>query len=123
MNSFLPIFKAPALKRVGVLFWIAAPVVAYGGFAQSQPQTHRVRIDQIQFQPAVIHAKVGDWIVFKNEDIVPHTASSRPNSGLKFESGTLQNGQSFSVRLKSKGKFSYYCRFHLMMKGEIEVSQ
>ena len=52
-----------------------------GGFVLAAvpkgPQTHTVAIRELKFQPAVLTVKVGDTVEWKNDDIVPHTATDK----------------------------------------------
>src|SRR6266849_1102818 len=52
-----------------------------GGFVLAAvpkgPQTHTVVIREVKFQPSVLTAMVGDTVEWRNDDIVPHTATSQ----------------------------------------------
>lgn len=80
------------------------------------PHTYTVLIKGFEFVPAKLEVKAGDTVIWKNEDIVPHTAT-----GNKFDSRSLDKGQSWTYVARQKGSFPYICRFHPTMKGELTV--
>jgi len=80
------------------------------------PKTYNVAIKGFKFVPEKLEADVGDTIVWKNEDIVPHIVTAG-----KFKSKSMNKGESWTFRTKQKGSFSYICRFHPTMKGELIV--
>ncbi len=82
----------------------------------------------ISFNSATITIRVGQTVVWRNDDSVPHTTTSgtcpggtcSPMPG--WDSGTLNPGQSFSHQFTTAGTFPYYCRIHgAMMQGTIIV--
>lgn len=82
----------------------------------STAKTHIVAIRNSQFSPANLTVASGDTVIFRNDDIVPHTAT-----GKGFDSGNLDKGQSWRYVAKTKGSFSYICTYHPSMKGRIMV--
>jgi plastocyanin len=82
-------------------------------------QTHTVIIRDLKFQPAVLTVRVGDTVEWKNDDIVPHTATStRPK---KFDSGILPVGSSWKYVATKRGIYLYDCTLHPNMKAELIV--
>jgi plastocyanin len=80
------------------------------------------------FNPAAITIHVGQTVMWRNDDTVPHTTTSGscPNGVCApmpgWDSGTLNPGQSFSHQFTTMGTFPYYCRIHgAMMQGTIVV--
>ena len=71
------------------------------------------------FEPATIHAKVGQKITWTLRGQVSHTVTA--TEGAKFDSGPLGPGQSFSYTPKKAGTISYLCSFHQGMTGQIVV--
>jgi len=113
--------------RIRVLGWIcvlALGVCASTFFscvakAQKQaPQTHRVVIHNFAFQPAELTVNVGDTIVWKNTDIVSHTATAADGS---FDSGEIKPGKSWKLVAKKAGTFAYLCTPHPNMHGTLTV--
>lgn len=80
-----------------------------------------VDIAGFAFNPATIEIKVGDTVTWTNSDSAPHTATQRP-SGSGFQSGTLQQGNSYSYTFDTAGAYDYYCEFHAGMSGQVIVS-
>jgi plastocyanin len=80
-------------------------------------ETHTVRIENMQFVPPVLIVHPGDRIVWRNQDLVPHTATA---AGL-FDSGVIAPGHSASRIPAKAGRHSYVCTLHPGMKGEVVV--
>lgn len=77
-----------------------------------------VNIANFAFTPATVTIKKGGKITWTNNDSVAHTATGRNN---EFDSGTLNNGQSFTQTFNNAGTFNYYCTLHPSMTGTIVV--
>lgn len=73
-------------------------------------------IKGFKFEPDKLEVEVGDIVVWTNQDIVPHIVT-----GDKFKSKSMDQGQSWSLKVKQKGEFPYICRFHPTMKAELVV--
>jgi nitrite reductase (NO-forming) len=80
------------------------------------------------FSPNNIKVKVGNTIVWTNDDSTIHTVTSgtpnTPNAGQVFDSGLtslISPSKTYSNKFTSAGEFSYFCRLHPTMVGEIEV--
>ena len=78
-----------------------------------------VNVKDNLFEPATIHAKVGQKITWNMRGQVSHTVTA--TDGAKFDSGPLGPGQSFSYTTKKAGTISYLCSFHQGMTGQIVV--
>jgi plastocyanin len=86
--------------------------------ADSAPsKTHTILIKGFQFVPERLEVSTGDTIIWKNEDIVPHTATAKKG----FDSKGIEKGQSWRFVAKQKGAFQYICTFHPTMKAELVV--
>ena len=81
------------------------------------PVSH-VSIQSIQFSPATLEVKMGQVVEWKNDDLIPHTATSP-----EFDSGTLKSGQSWRHTFTKAGNFPYICTFHPQMKGVVIVKE
>ena len=105
-----------------VLLLTVAALVLNTGAAPAQPQpkpkVHTVTIAEMRFTPPTLSVARGDLIVWVNNDIVPHTATSEAGG---FDSKTIEPKASWSVRLRKAGKFGYVCSLHPTMKGVVEV--
>jgi plastocyanin/uncharacterized membrane protein YozB (DUF420 family) len=91
---------------------IGVPVVrptAVVGPAPSGPDTVTVLMQNFAFNPQTINVKKGTTIVFVNHDVAKHTVTS--DTG-KLNSGDINSGQSYSLKLDEPGTYPYYCAFH-----------
>jgi plastocyanin len=77
----------------------------------------------LAFEPSAVHAKVGQKVVWTNEDNVLHNVVYV--SGPKFTSSPpkLRAGTKFSIQLTKPGTIHYFCSIHPWMKATIAVSQ
>jgi len=82
------------------------------------------------FNPGTITVRVGQQVVWVNNDSAPHTTTSgscpggtcTPTPG--WDSGTLNSGQSFAFTFTTAGTFNYFCRIHgASMQGTVVVTQ
>jgi len=73
------------------------------------------------FVPATLKIKVGTEVIWTNETNAPHTVTS---DMLVFNTpNNLEHGQTFMVIFTKPGTYTYYCNFHLYMKGVIIVTE
>jgi len=86
------------------------------GAAAPAPSTHTVRMEATSFQPADLAVRVGDTVVWRNEDPFPHTATSTA-----FDSKVVAAGGSWRYTPRAKGAFDYVCTLHPTMKGTLRV--
>jgi len=90
----------------------AAPAIA-----NALPSTvTQVSMRSLQFYPTNIEVTKGEVVEWKNDDLVPHTATSA-----SFSSGTIVSGQSWRHTFTDAGNFPYVCTFHPRMKGVVIV--
>ena len=85
-------------------------------------------LDKKAFSPNHIKVKVGSTVIWTNDDSNIHTVTSgvpnTPNVGQVFDSGLtslISPSKTYSHKFTSAGEFSYFCRIHPNMVGEIEV--
>ena len=99
--------SAPAQKDAAPAEKPAGPVSAdISGFA---------------FSPANIEVEVGQEITWTNRDAAPHTVTA--TSGADFDSGTLEQGDSYTWKAAKAGTIEYFCEIHPSMVGTITVKQ
>jgi plastocyanin len=93
--------------------------VACGGEAGSGPvpRTHVVEMRGFAFAPAALTLLAGDTVVWRNADIVPHTATS----GGDWDSGSVASGGEWRW-VATAGEFAYLCSFHPTMRGTLSVA-
>lgn len=73
----------------------------------------------MSFSPASVTVKVGDTVVWTNDDDRDHTVIG---SGNFFKSDNLRPGGSFSFKFTKAGTFTYSCSYHPRMKATIVVT-
>jgi len=78
-----------------------------------------VLIDDFAFNPATIEAKVGQPIIFTNNDLVHHGATLRAGD---CKTGTFGKGASRNLVFSQVGTYAFYCPIHPDMEGTIEIS-
>jgi plastocyanin len=87
------------------------------GSKAHEPQTHRVAIRAMHFEPASLELSGGDVVVWTNEDIVPHTATAAGT----FDSQSLTSKREWRYTAAKAGEYAYGCTFHPTMKGTLTV--
>ena len=67
---------------------------------------------------------VNNSIEWVNDDTVGHTATAlvAPAGALKFNSGLISEGKSFSITLNVAGVYKYSCAWHNWLAGKITVN-
>jgi plastocyanin len=73
----------------------------------------------MKFSPSMVSVHVGDRVIFKNADLVPHTATAKAPA--TFDSAALKNGDEWTFTAEQTGAIRYVCTFHPMMEGSIVV--
>jgi plastocyanin len=76
--------------------------------------------DMYAFVPATLKIKVGTEVIWTNETNAPHTVTS--DMGVFNTPNNLEQNQTFMVIFTKPGTYTYYCNFHLYMKGTIIVT-
>lgn len=66
----------------------------------------------------VITVNVGETVTWENQDAVLHTATAVDGT---FDSGFLDQGESFSYTFTEVGEFEYFCLPHPWMRGKVIV--
>lgn len=104
--------------RILLTVCAALLIIAAASAATYKPRTHTVALRGMKNVPATLVVNAGDTVVWKNEDVVPHTATDR---GKAFDSGNIEPGGSWSYVAERKGTFSYYCAYHPNTRGRLIV--
>lgn len=82
---------------------------------------HEVMIMDFVYSPASLTVAVGDTVTWTNHDSAPHTVTVT-DGPVKFDSGTLEQGESYSYTFTEAGTYSYYCAVHPNMVASVTVS-
>jgi len=81
---------------------------------------HKVSIKDVKFTPKELKVKKGDTVVWTNSDERDHTVTADDNS---FNSGNLNDGDTFKQKFDKVGKYKYHCEYHPRMKATIVVEE
>jgi plastocyanin len=76
-------------------------------------------ISGFAFAPKHLKVSVGQEITWTNQDSAPHTVTA--SSGAKFDSGTLEQGATYTWKATKPGTVDYFCAIHPTMTGTIVV--
>ena len=95
---------------------IAATAIGLG--CGPRPVTREVVIQGFAFAPASDTVQAGDTVRWSNQDVVPHTATSRAGG---FDSRTLEAGRAWTYVSRTPGTYEYECTLHPTMRGTLVV--
>jgi plastocyanin len=100
---------APATPPANV---IKASIPA-GASAQGNPS----------YDPNPLTVAKGDGVEWTNNDNVPHTVTSKADSGKTFDSKVMAAGKTFLLNTATlkEGDYEYYCQLHPFMDGMLKV--
>lgn len=84
----------------------------------ARAETIKIEIKNLVFSPAAVTARVGDTIVWDNQDVFAHTATATDKS---FDV-MLPPKKSGSLKVTKAGTFDYFCKFHPNMKAKVTVA-
>jgi nitrite reductase (NO-forming) len=99
----------------------AEVVIPVGAFDPANPEN--------AYDPLDVTVKVGTTIRWTNEDPVAHTVTSGTSDGTKgtpdgaFDSGFLNEGDSWTFTFTEVGSFPYFCTPHPWMAGSVTVTE
>lgn len=88
------------------------------GQSSGAAKSYTVVINTMKFQPETLTVNRGDTIIWKNIDIVPHTATAINKA---FDSGRLVKGASWKFTPQKSGTYEYFCTLHPNMKAKLIV--
>lgn len=97
---------------LGLCVWAALAMPA-------EAKTWTVKIAGMRFDPATVTVAPGDTVVWVNEDLVPHTATSTVAG--RFDSHAIAPGASWRYRAMAPGRYVYACTFHPTMQAILIV--
>ncbi|HET7412957.1 MAG TPA: cupredoxin domain-containing protein [Pararhizobium sp.] len=101
-----------------MLFIVACVLLAAPISGTAFAAEHTITIKNMKFGPVPSGLHVGDVIVWKNDDILRHTATARDKS---FDVD-LPPHSTKELTLKKAGTLAFYCRFHPGMTGTLVVA-
>jgi plastocyanin len=86
-----------------------------------------VQMKNIAFDPPSVTISMGQIVRWTNMDSVPHTVTSgqpgAPDAGKIFDSGNLNQNDTYCLRFNIKKTYQYYCKVHptTMNNGMVTV--
>ena len=87
------------------------------GGAGSAVGAVKIVIRDFKYVPETVTVRAGSRVTWVNDDMAPHTATATD----RFDTGTLQKGDSKALTLSKGGSYSYICEFHPFMKATVVV--
>jgi plastocyanin len=106
------------LAILAIVIGFAAPTMdVVAGAAKAK--THTVKMTGMRFVPESLTVARGDTVVWINEDVVSHTATS---ATAEFDSKAVDPEKKWKLTvLTEKGVFPYVCTYHPTMTGTLRV--
>lgn len=86
----------------------------------SQAEDRRIGMAGMAYAPAIVEAKLGDTLVFVNDDSVAHEVFV-PTVGFSTDLGSQDPGSETTLTLGKVGVFDVECVFHDHMHARIVV--
>jgi plastocyanin len=85
-------------------------------------ETITVKVKSLSYDPKVVEAQVGDTVVWSNNSLTNHTATS-DDDGKTFDTAEIKPDEtSRPVKFEKAGEFNYHCKVHgKSMSGMIVV--
>ena len=83
--------------------------------------TVTVSMKNTEYVPRDVKVKVGDTIKWTNDDPFPHTVTKTSGPGAKFDSGTVDGGETYEQKFTAAGKIDYVCTIHPRQVGTVTV--
>ena len=94
------------------------PEIDYSKTSPSSTHTDTVKISDMKFVPEEIKVRMGDTIIWINNDLVAHCITEI-NKG--WTSSPISAGASWKMAVNNGAE--YYCAIHLVMKGRIVLEE
>ena len=102
----------------GALLALPAAGAAHSAARESRPVARTVAIAAFAFAPGSVTVNAGDTVVWRNDDIVPHTATASDSS---WDSGVVQPKGTWRMVTRARGEWKYVCALHPSMTGTLLV--
>ena len=94
---------------------LSAPVWAVAATASAAE--YKLIIAKMKFGAPPVELRVGDVIVWRNDDIFRHTATARDKS-FDVDLPPKSEGR---MTISRAGVIEFFCRFHPVMRAELDV--
>lgn len=86
---------------------------------EADPGAGAVRIADFAFSPEQVEVAAGTELTWANDDPAAHTVTADDGT---FDSGTLDPGADFAVRINDPGTYRYACLIHPAMRATVRVA-
>ncbi|MBB4238508.1 cupredoxin domain-containing protein [Rhizobium esperanzae] len=106
MGRLIKVLRLPLLFA---LLWASAGAASAGEY--------QVTIAGMKFGSAPAELRVGDVIIWRNDDIFRHTATARDKS---FDIDLPPKSEA-RMTVNRAGAVDFYCRFHPAMTGKLDA--
>lgn len=83
------------------------------------PVNPAVKIEQSRFAPLTLTVATGTVVSFENTDPFAHTVTDRDGV---FDSGRLEESDTFELEFSEVGTFAYFCEIHPTMRAQVTVT-
>ena len=98
---------------------VAAIAYPVGVMAQSKTE-HVISQKNRTYAPGKIEINKGESVTFLNDDVFLHNAILE-DERMSFDSGSMEEGESLTVKFKKTGTFNVKCAIHPKMNLEVSV--
>ena len=105
--------KAPALAVALAVLLMPMPP------ASAAPRTYTVVIDKMKFGAVPANLRVGDRVLWVNEDMFRHTATAKDKT---FDVDLQPGAKGVSI-VRKAGAISVLCRYHPGMRAMLKVTK
>ena len=99
---------------------VALVVSAIGPASVALAEEYVISQKKRKFSPKVVNAKIGDTVVFLNDDRFAHNLFSE-TKGFEFDVRKQMPGDRYTMKLERKGTFEVRCAIHPRMQMTIHV--
>jgi len=111
----LPLLRVSSAAVVSLAL---AGAAASTGRVKTGPQSYRVSMQIVGFDPPVLTVRPGDRVTWVNKDLFPHSATADDKA---FDSHSVAPTDTWTFVAGKPGTHTYICTFHPTMKGTIKV--
>ena len=98
---------------------LAAAASGGAALAAPAPRVRTITMKDMVFGPVPADLRVGDVVIWANDDIFRHTATARDRS---FDVDLAPKARR-RMTLTKAGTVAFYCRFHPGMTGRLTVAK
>ncbi|WP_119418337.1 cupredoxin domain-containing protein [Desertibaculum subflavum] len=110
----MKLWTAPRLAALGLSLGAGAALAAAG---------NEIKVSMVgsTYAPGEVKAKVGDTLVFSNDDFTTHWVYV-PTQGYQVSRAELKEGETFKLSLRRAGSFRVACGLHENMVMTVTVA-